>query len=53
MLLHMLWNLPCPEPPLHLREFVLGGSAWLVIGQLAKQGLTQVREQQRGCARHS
>jgi len=47
ILLHALWNLPCPEPPFHLRELVLGGSAWLVIGQFARQGLTQVREQQR------
>jgi RsiW-degrading membrane proteinase PrsW (M82 family) len=46
VLLHMLWNVPCPEPPFRPKEFLLGVSAWFVIWGLVQQGLNQVREQQ-------
>jgi RsiW-degrading membrane proteinase PrsW (M82 family) len=47
VLLHMLWNVPCPEPPFRPKELLLGVSAWFVIWRLVQQGLNQVREHQR------
>jgi protease PrsW len=47
MILHMLWNLHRFDPPLYLKEVVLGAIAWFVIWGLVQQGLRQVRDEQR------
>src|SRR5439155_9713027 len=47
MLLHILWNVPCPEPPFQPKEFLLGAAAWFVIWGLVQQGLHEVRDEQR------
>ena len=47
ILLHILWNVPCPEPPFQPKEFLLGAAAWFVIWGLVQQGLYEVRDDQR------
>jgi RsiW-degrading membrane proteinase PrsW (M82 family) len=47
MLLHIFWNVPCPEPPFHPKEFLLGAAAWFVIWGLVQQGLHEVRDEQQ------
>ena len=50
VLLHLLWNVPCPEPPLWPKEFLLGAAAWFVIWGLVQQGLYEVRDEQQSLA---